>query len=105
MVQFKATPNQVKEIAVNATKASRPVGMGTLHFDSTHKFSVDDFLVDKKGLFLDYVQGRMVKLNIWRISEDVWETSDTTYNDYQSWCAKYPTYQDLLKSVPGVEIL
>lgn len=110
MLQFKATNDQVKQIAINAIKASAPMGMGFLSFSPDDEFKLEDINIHEDtrnpGMFLDYVNGRMVKLSIWKRGEDLWETRDTPpTHDYQSWCRKYNTYEDLLTSVPGVTIV
>jgi len=96
---FKATEEQVKQIAANAVNASKPMGMGFLHY-TNRVFTNKDFNIDKFGLNLDYVQGRMVKLNIKHKGDNQWQIihGEPTY-DYQSWINKYPTNQDLVNSV------
>lgn len=98
MIQFRATAKQVQEIAANAVKASSPMGMGHLHYDYKTEFLPEMFDVTPRGLFLDYVQGRMVKLRIYKVTEELWEMHETIRPDYESWIAEYPTVQDLLKS-------
>lgn len=101
---FKATENQIKQIAANAVMASKPVGLGFLHFDDEEKFSPENFLFDPRGgMHLDYVGGRMVKLNIWREENGDWRMRDEISSEYESWIRKYPTVQDLVRSA-GVEI-
>jgi hypothetical protein len=107
-MKFKATDEQLKEIIANAVLASRPVGMGFLSFDpSLHKKQILDSLASYticRQHAIDYFQGRMVKL--WLKSEgDIRSLPDRPPEpDYQSWCSRYPTYEDLVKSVEGVEI-
>jgi len=88
-MRFKATEDQVKEMGALAVSASSAVGMGHLHFNGEQKFEAKDF---KTPLFTDYVQGRMVKLNIQKDEEDgVWWSNDfPPRSDYQSWASKYP---------------
>lgn len=104
-MQFKATDEQIKQIAANAVNASAPMGMGHLHF-TNKKFEPKEFEVPEKGTFsLDYVQGRMVKLTLWN-KDGVWKTPDRAPDiEYQSWMTKYPTYEALIQSVPGTEII
>jgi hypothetical protein len=97
-MKITATEEQIKQIAANAVNAAEPMGLGFLHY-TPKVFEAKDFTCEKKGLFLDYVEGRMTKLNI-RREGDEWEfPSGTPRVDYQSWCIKYPTYADLIKSV------
>lgn len=104
MIKFKATPEQVREIGANASNASTPAGMGILHFQPGN-IPIEHFSLPDKGDFsLDYVQGRMVKLNIWK-KDNHWEIRDVADPEYQSWCRKYPTARSLLLSVSGVEII
>jgi len=98
-MKFKATEEQIKQIAVNAVKASSAMGMGHFHFNGEQEFKPDDFKTDKSGLYLDYVQGRMVKLNISRAGEGEWEIHGEPRSDYQSWKSTYPTNDDLVNSV------
>jgi hypothetical protein len=96
-VKFKATKEQVKQIAANAINASLPMGMGFLHYQSGNNFTVDD--IEDGELYFDYVQGRMVKLSIHDLGEDEYEIADNPTSDYQSWCRTYPTTEALVKSV------
>jgi len=109
MIRFKATEEQIQNIAVNAVKASQPMGAGFMVFNPRDEFLPEQFkfqegLDGKPELHLDYVGGRMVKLNIWGKGDDVWETRDQADPEYQSWCRQYRTPQELLASVPGVEV-
>lgn len=114
MLRFRATEDQVMEMAANAVNASQPMGMGHMVANPRQKFEARDmghFLnlnAGVAGLFIDYAQGRMVKLSIWKKEEDIWETDGHGRGvdlEYQSWGRKYKTYEELVKSVEGVEIL
>lgn len=105
LIQFKATKEQVAQIAVNAVKASEPMGMGFMKFNAEEKFDLKEFEPGNAGLSLDYVGGRMVKLHIWGKEDGTWSTRRNGNIEYQSWLQKYAEPIDLLKSVPGVEIL
>jgi len=98
-MEFKATEEQVKQIAVNAVTASAPMGMGFLHHQPDQEFKPDDFKIDKFGLSLDYVQGRMVKLSIGKTENGNWQIHGEPRSDYQSWIQKYSTNEELIKSV------
>ena len=100
-MRFTATDEQVKQMAANAVNASLPMGMGHLHYEISRHFKATEFsLSETDDMHLDYVGGRMVKLNIWRKGIEEWEVRDTKPTpDYQSWCRKYPTYDALLESV------
>lgn len=112
-MKFKATKEQLFEIASNAVNASR--GGAYWPSDTTSKIQVTDKtpmhdsgfgkVLDNWGLNLDYVVGRMVKLRIKRAGEDTWEMQSEPRGDYQSWVQKCPTNEALVKSVAGVEIL
>jgi len=99
-LRFTATAQQVREACALAVNASSPMGMGWLHFQAGHEFTADDIKPYQRedGTFdLDYVEGRMVKLYIRRLSPERWEIwSDPPRSDYQSWCRTYPSYRDLL---------
>lgn len=105
-MKFKATDDQVRQIMANAVNAASPMGLGFLQ--ATNKqFTAEDFKDAniERIASLDYVQGRMVKLTLWHRG-DFWEAPENNpRGDYQSWVRQYPTYEDLLLSVPGVEVL
>lgn len=109
-MRFIATDEQVKQMGCNAINASTPMGMGVLHYDESVVYTADMF---QSGpittlMHIDYIGGRMVKLSISRDMTlgDHWEVGAgrEPTSDYQSWCSKYPTYEDLAKSV-GAEII
>ena len=97
---FQATPDQVLQIAVNAVNASKPMGMGFLQFQEV-EYKPEDLLpyLNDKGVYVDYFEGRMVKLWIWSVSQDLWEIPDNPTADYQSWVRVYPTSEELINSV------
>lgn len=100
-MKFIATPEQVAQIAANAVNASTPMGLGALHYNQQRQFVAGDFEPDARGLYLDYVEGRMVKLYI-RKDETLgnsWELAHEPRADYQSWAHKYPTNEALVASV------
>jgi hypothetical protein len=112
-MRFLATDDQVKQIAANAVNASIPVGMGFLHFVAGEHFKPEDFKIlsqgwvesngEPRGISLDYVQGRMVKLSMREVSPGLWQTNDTISADYESWICKYPTVAALLASAGVTE--
>lgn len=103
---FKATPEQVAQIAVNAILVSRPAGMGFLHYNPKQAFETTDFMPRDYGIDLDYVCGRMVKLRIKDMKDGTWETRSINPDvEYQSWATRYSTYEALVTSVPGVEVV
>ena len=103
-MNFKATEEQVKQIAVNAVEASIPMGRGYMQFNPAQEFKPEMFEINHLGIHLDYFQGRMVKLNIWKSKDGTWRTGDEVRIDYQSWGTKYPTYKELVESVSGTEV-
>lgn len=64
-------------------------------------------MVKQGHLYLDYVDGRMVKLSINAFKEkDIWFIRNDAFSvDYQSFADTYPTPLDLIKSVEDIEIL
>lgn len=96
-----------KSLAVEAMKlafaASSPMGMGFLHFKpgplpaEIAKGMRDE--VEKYGVIrADYVQGRMMKLNL-RVVPNAVEYNDRPLSlDYESWCGRYPTTLSLLEA-------
>lgn len=99
ILEFKATDDQVRQIAVNAIHASSPMGMGFVHYVPGDHFRPEEIKLDNLGLNLDYVQGRMVKLMMWRTGDQLWEIRGEIDIEYQSWAGVYPTYEKLIESV------
>ncbi len=102
-MKFKATDEQIKQLIRNAINMSRPVGMGI--FGYKQKFYTLDDLTFEIGneVFIDYFDGRMVKLHLTK-KNDLWETPNMELDiEYQSWCKYFPTWKDLLHSV-NIEI-
>lgn len=108
--KFFATEDDVYKICTNAINASKPVGLGKVHykekvytFDEVKEKLTTNHTDNLKGawLYIDYFDGRMVKLTVNRHYEDVgWSFSGSNPNpDYQSWADTYPTYHDLFCSV------
>lgn len=96
-------PQIVEEMFWLAYQASRVVGMGILQArnDATKADVLASLAtVYGNGLHADYVYGRMMKLLI-RLSDDgkQIEVPDMVpMYDYQSWCFRYPTYDDLFNA-------
>ena len=103
MIKFSATEDQVRLMAARAVNASRPMGMGFLHYDPEKKYLAIEFQLDSRGeMHLDYVGGRMVKLDIWPSGDDMWRTRETD-SEYQSWSAKM-SMEELIASAGGTII-
>lgn len=105
MAKLKATDEQIQQMMANAVNASIPMGLGHLHA-TNRVFQPSDFpLEDGRGLYGDYVQGRMVKVGFAKVN-GVWEVRGCREprGDYQSWASQYPTIEALAKSA-GAEIL
>jgi len=99
MIIFKADETQIKQLVGNVVNASIPVGMGFIHFDPA-LINVDQLRLDwEKDIHLDYVQGRMVKLNLKYLQDDFWQHTGFLDSEYQSWMAKYPTIPKLLDTL------
>lgn len=100
-MKFNATKKQLLCIMANAVNASIPVGMGFLQYqDKT--YSVQDmerYVRDDEEIFadLDYVDGRMVKLTIFK-EDGQYFIRDSFTADYQSFVRVYPTVEQLIKS-------
>lgn len=102
-MKFKATPEQMRKIAVLAVNASVPMGMGHLHYRPTTYTEKDisdtDEEIVRDGISIDYFYGRMTKLRISARGDGVYEVADRPpHPEYQSWVSKYPTYEALLKA-------
>lgn len=102
-MKFKATEEQVRQMAVNAINASRQFGMGFLQSGAEatlEEVKTDKVSGGKRRLSVDYFNGRMVKFHALEIGDGVWEAwPDLPRGDYQSWCGQYPTMKMLLSSV------
>lgn len=82
-----------------AYKASRVVGMG--HFQAREGVTESDVweaVTDVGNLArADYVFGRMMKLTLrWTKNAISFPDGDCAH-DYQSWCLKYPTFENLVR--------
>ena len=103
-ITFKATNDQLMQMGANATNASAIVGMGAFqamsHPDKISPEFFREWVEVHMRMDLDYVAGRMVKLYIEFLGDQVWKINNTNINiEYQSWGGKYSTYPDLLNSV------
>lgn len=104
-MKAKLSKTQALQVAVNAINASVPVGMGMLHFEPKDYSieEVEDAMDEDGNIFIDYFHGRMVKLDLIvdckSIDGGYILPSTDPHPEYQSWCKKYPTYQDLVESV------
>ena len=103
-MRILATDEQMKRMAANAINASRPAGMGYLHYKAESKFdsSAVEILngTTKPYLKVDYHEGRMVKFYADKLEEGVWEVRDIDLDpEYQSWYLEYPTWQAIVESV------
>lgn len=105
-ITFKASDKQVAEMASLAVNASIPPpnSPGWLQFDPGIKFEAKDFynLLKEQGnlLHLDYVNGRCVKMILWRgkkRNEWMYREGEPQTN-WQTWISEYPTYPDLMKA-------
>lgn len=96
----RATDEQVQEMCALAANASAPMGMGYLHFRPEVRFKAEDFpvLSSDSGVYLDYVQGRMVKLSLHRVGENEWQAADQISSEYESWVNRYPSYAELAEA-------
>lgn len=103
-IEFSATEEQLLQIMANAVNHSNPAGLGFLHFqikdykpEEMKKYICDEgpFYAD-----IDYADGRMVKLTIFRGDEKgTYKIQEGFRSDYQSFMYQYPTPQNLIASV------
>jgi hypothetical protein len=105
-VKFKATVEQVLQMAANAANNSIPVGYEVLAFDGTTTYKPGDFILhgttENGCIYIDYAEGRMVKFSA-SVFDNVWDMREPRF-DYQSWIGTYPTARDLIESV-GAEVI
>ena len=108
MIYFNASRDQILQLAVNAANASRRVGYGLMHaadITFTKQYFEKGF-DDRNEINLDYVYGRMVKLNIvWDREKNCWKMRNYNDVEYQSWLKVYPTSDHLIASVKGIHTI
>lgn len=110
-IKFRATKDQMIDIALNAINASAPIGLGILHYKEK-EYTREDFLeqfpqfYDHGVVDIDYFHGRMVKFYVCKERDsELYVVRDAIRSEYQSFSHSYPTMKSLLMSVPGVEII
>lgn len=109
---LKCNDAQIIKMATLAVNASKPMGMGILHYvpgDYTESKVIEvanlDLVCNKINgtrINIDYFGGRMVKFYA-RYTPEGWNVDDEIQIDYQSWKSKYPSYQALLDAVIELE--
>lgn len=103
--KFKATKEELARVFATAVNASKPAGMGFIHYQSKD-YAPEDFAGMQS---IDYFDGRMVKLYPRSIADGVYELNDPEYDardmerTYQSWGGTYPTAQALIEAA-GLQI-
>ena len=99
-MEFKATEQQIKEIAVKAITHSKPLGLGLFEALGEIDITPEDIKLDEYGLDLDYVKGRCVKLFIRRgLPEGSWHIDNIADPEYQTWVCRYGSNETLVSSV------
>jgi hypothetical protein len=99
-MKFKATEQQIKEIAVKAIIHSKPLGLGFLQALGEIDINPENIKLDEYGLALDYVKGRCVKLFIRRgLPEGSWHIDNIADPEYQTWVCQYGSNETLVSSV------
>jgi hypothetical protein len=97
-MKFKATEQQIKEIAVKAITYSKPLGLGFFEALGEMNIKPEDIELNEYGLDLDYEQGRCVKLFI-RRGEGYWHIDQIADPEYQTWARRYGSNETLISSV------
>lgn len=110
-MEIKATVQQICEIMAKAVNASTcPGGMASLSYQAGMHYSAGvfkemmrdriDWSNDNK-LYVDYYEGRMVKLTFEKVGDDRWKISRgyAPEPDYQSWAKTYPTVSALISGI------
>jgi len=96
-----------EEMVWLAFQASSPMGLGFMHTKIAAAATKEEVVKAAKWndvYCIDYLFGRMVKLNIKLGHKDVIFPQAKPRSDYQSWCNKYPTYEDLqLEAMESLE--
>ena len=106
IMNFTASNEQLNQILANVVNASRPFGMGYLHYQEKD-YTPDEMAkcrtslgVENECLHLDYFAGRMVKLHFEKIGDNQWTVwPDAFHPEYNSFMHKYPTPSALIESV------
>ena len=99
-MKFKATEQQIQEIAVKAITYSKPLGLDFFEPLGNIDIKPEDIKLDEYGLALDYVEGRCVKLFIRRgLPEGSWHIDDPANPEYQTWVRRYGSNETLVSSV------
>lgn len=99
---LKATDVEVVEMAKLAIMASKPMGMGYLHYNHGLKMEDIDIPIPVGDLSIDYWQGRMVKFYARRAGIDWNFMPDVLDQEYQSWCVVYKDYSELLRAAQEI---
>jgi len=111
MIIIEVKKCQLASLVTKVINASKPVGAGFIHY--VNKNYTEDEIKgvlrlpwenpSVKDIHVDYFGGRMVKLNMWYKKEDedknYYEVRPDLDIEYQSWCSKYKTWEDLLIDV------
>lgn len=107
----KATDDQMYDLIKNVVNASKPFGMGYLHYKNKDyttdeiKEYLDEAQQNLGMIWIDYFYGRMVKFSLGKVNDGLWKINTTEFNsEYQSFKYEYSTIEDLLMSVPGIEL-
>jgi len=97
--------NTPKLTAMEAVKlafsVSLPFGMGFIHhregeIEQEELDKISKFADENGGeINCDYVRGRMMKLYLTVEKDGISFSDQKPRFDYQSWCKRYPTHQDL----------
>lgn len=102
---FTATEEQIYQIFTNAINASKPIGLGKIHYkdvlytvNEVRQWATPNRVGFGAWFEVDYFEGRMVKLSVYR-KDDQWILRGEPKIDYQSWSRVYPTYEALVESV------
>jgi hypothetical protein len=99
-MEFIATEQQIKQIAIKDIEASKPLGNGFLDYSKELTLDDGDILLDENGLDLDYVAGPCVKLFIRRgLAENHWQIKEAADPEYQTWVRRYSSNETLVGSV------
>lgn len=103
-MRFKATEAEVQQIAAKAIEASKPAELHLFPPEMQAdypKIQVDphSLKVQDSGLFLEYVEGRCIKLRVYRLTEDEWRIPEIIFTENHSWLDVYPTSESLILAV------
>jgi hypothetical protein len=93
---IECTDKVALQMAALAINASKPMGLGDLHYKKDSKWDWSKLeILHGDTISIDYCEGRMVKFHARKVAEGKWHFSDHLALDYQSWLSTYHEWSEL----------